>query len=223
MEPRLRKAEHLKIDPPVEIECKKPVFKQNWAVISFISPEDRIKQRFLYDANRFLYHDINKQIIDTTTNVVRNVNTSFNNLLEKKIASYKSSKDPTYKHVAEILDSVRKELPLNEDDQIDQTLRTYRIDQAELTDRFETYKVQNDKELEADFSKENGEEVNVRGFKVRGTFEKVEGARERAKMSVNRSNRPFTPSSHPSDTGAHGILMRMRFKIRITWSISSTT
>lgn len=175
-----KKAEHLKIDPPVITTCTKPCISQNWVLVSFLSPEDRIKQRFLYEANRFLYHDINKQIIDTTVNLTKGINTDFGKIVEKKITSYKSSKDPIYKAAAEILDSAKQELQLNEDEQINKTLRTYRINQEELLDRFETYKNQNNRELEADFNKEFTEETSVRGFKVRGTFEDVADAKIKA-------------------------------------------
>src|SRR5438874_966975 len=107
--------DYLKVDPPLIIDCKKNQMRQNWAVVSFVSPEDRIQQRFLYEANRFLYHDVNKQIVDTTTNLARNINTEFNKILEKKINSYKSSNELAYKAAADILDRVKQELQLNED------------------------------------------------------------------------------------------------------------
>lgn len=175
-----RKAENLTVDPPVIIECRKPTFAQNWVLVSFVSPEDRIKQRFLYEANRFLYNDVNKQIIDTSTNVTRNINTEFTKILDKKIETYKSSKDPSYQSAASILAETKKELQLNEDEQVNKTLRTYRIDQQELTDRFETYKTQNGKELECDFNKEYTDETSVRGFKVRGIYEDLDEARTKS-------------------------------------------
>lgn len=137
-----RKAEHLKVDPPVIIDCNKPSMTQNWALISFISPDDRIKQRFMYDAGRFLYHDVNKQIMDTTVNLTKNINNEFTRVMEKKIASYKSSSDPIYKAAADILNEIRTEMVMNEDEQVTKTLRTYKIDQEDLSDRFDVYKTQ---------------------------------------------------------------------------------
>lgn len=177
---KTRKAEHLKVDPPVEIICHKPSFTQNYALISFLSPEDRIKQRFMFEANRFLYHDVNKQIMDTTSNLVRSLNTEFTQMVNRKIASYKSSKDPVYQASAELLESVMKELQLNEDSQVSKTLRSYRIDQQELSDRFEAYKTQNNKELEAEFNTKFTNETSIRGFKVRGTYETMEEAKTNA-------------------------------------------
>lgn len=179
------KTDHLKVDPPVVITCTKPQFKQVWSVISFISPEDRIKQRFLFEANRFLFHDVNKQIMDTTANVVKNTNVEFAKLLDKKINSYKSSTSEAYKAAAEILQSCKQEFNLDEDDSVNKVLRTYRIDQQELTDRFEVYKVQNNKELEHNFEKEYTEETSVRGVKVRGVYEEVKDARKQAEKMRN--------------------------------------
>lgn len=177
------KAEHLAIDPPFELKCNKPNVTLKYAVVSFVSPENRIQQRFIHDANRFLYHDVNKQIIDTTTNLARNVNTEFDNLLEKKIKTYKSSKDQNYKMVAEILESCRQEVKLNEDEQVTKTLRTYKIDQDELHDRFETYKVQNAKELETEFTQKFGDETSVRGFKIRSAHDDENDAKAFAKKA----------------------------------------
>jgi len=184
--------DYLKVDPPLVIDCKKPQMRQNWAVVSFISPEDRIKQRFLYEANKFLFHDVNKQIVDTTINLAKDINTEFNKILEKKINSYKSSNELSYRAAADILDHARQELQLNEDDQVNKTLRKYRIDQQELVDRFEVYKMQNNKEIEADFNKEFTDETSVRGFKIRGAFEDLADAQERAKKARNE----FEPAVH---------------------------
>jgi hypothetical protein len=175
-----RKAEHLKVDPPVVFNCDKPTMTQNWALISFISPEDRVKQRFLYEANRFLYHDVNKQIMDTTAHLAKNINAEFTRLIEKKIATYKSSNDPIYKAAAEILDSTRKEIVINEDEQVNKTLRTYKLDQEDLVARFDAYKTQNGKELEVEFNKEYTDQTSVRGFKIRGTYEDLAEAKARA-------------------------------------------
>jgi len=180
MSNNIRKAEHLKVDPPVIVNCSGPTMTQNWVLISFISPENRIEQRFLYEANRFLYHDINKQIMDTTSHLVKNINAEFTHIIEKKIASYKSSKDPIYNAIADILDSTQKDMVLNEDEQVNKTLRTYKISQEELTNRFDSYKTQNEKELEAEFNKEYTGETSVRGFKVRGAFEDLAEAKTRA-------------------------------------------
>lgn len=193
MENSLRKAEHLAIDPPVVIDCQgKAQYIQKWFVASFISPEDRIQQRFIFEANRFLYYDINKQLMDTTSNVVRNINTDLKNLLEKKIESFKTANDPAYKQVSDLLQTIltNNELALNEDAQVNKTLRTYRLEPQELTDRFETYKVQNSTELETEFNKMYTDETSVRGFKVRCNFEDIEVARAHAKK-VREEIEPF--------------------------------
>lgn len=81
-----------------------------------------------------------------------------------------------------MLTSAVKDLQLNEDNQIQKVLRAYRIDQSELNDRFEAYKTQNEKELEATFNRQFTDEGSVRGYKVRGVFENYEDARKRAEF-----------------------------------------
>lgn len=190
MDKQLRKAEHLRVDPPVVLECHKPTFTQTWALASFVSPDDRIKQRFLFEANRFLYHDVNKQLIDVTSHLTKDINTRVNSIIERKIATYQTASDPIYKAAAELLLSVKKDLQLNEDEQVDKTLRTYRIDQEEMTDRFDVYKSTNNKELEVDFNKEFTDTTSIRGFKIRGIFEDLDEARARAKK-VHEEIEPF--------------------------------
>lgn len=184
--------DYLKVDPPLIINCTKPQMTQSWAVVSFLSPEERIKQRFAFEANRFLYNDVNKQIMDTTTNIVRDTNTEFQQLIEKKINSYKTSSDSIYQAAANILENVAKELMLDEDDSVNKVLRKYRIDQQEILDRFEVYKTLNNKELEADFNKEFTSETSVRGFKIRGAYEELADAQARAKEARDK----FEPAVH---------------------------
>jgi len=184
------KAEHLTVDPPVVTICHKPSFTQSWALASFVSPNDRVKQRFIYEANRFLYHDINKQIMDTTNNLVKNINNTFDKVLEQKINTYKSSSDPIYKAAAALLEETKKDIQLNEDEQVEKTLRTYRIDQEDLTDRLESYQSINHKELESDFNTKFTDETSIRGFKIRGVFEDLTEAKAKAKK-IHEEIEPF--------------------------------
>ena len=187
-----KKTDYLKVDPPLVTECKKPQMRQTWAVVSFISPEERIKQRFIFEANRFLYNDVNKQLMDTTSHLVKDINLEVAKLLDKKINSYKTSNDKTYQAAAQILEGVKQDFQIDEDDQTNKVLRQYRIDHQDLIDRFETYKTRNNKELEADFVKECTPDTSVRGFKIRGAFEELAEAQARAKLATT----DFEPAVH---------------------------
>ena len=172
--PITKKAEHLIIDPPIEIKCKgcdKLMFLQKYVLVSFVSPEDDIKKRFVYEACQFLHHDVNKQIVDTTINIARNINAEFNKIVDKKITAYKSSDNPLYKEVANFLTDAKKEFTISEDEQVSKVMRSYLIDYDELNDRFETYKSQNYKELEEKFVALCGDKTSIRGIKVRGVYE----------------------------------------------------
>ena len=80
-----------------------------------ISPEDRIKQRFFFTANKFLYYNVNKQLADSTTQIARDTNTKLNDVFERNIEHYRASTDPAYGLVAEALEKIHKELALNEE------------------------------------------------------------------------------------------------------------
>lgn len=195
MDLKTKKAECLTIDPPMVHLCKKcgHPFVQKYVLDSFVSPDDRIQQRLIYEANQFLYHDVNKQIMDATVHAVKNVNTEFLKGINQRIETYKSSKDDKYTLVADLLDKIKSELCLNEDDQTSKVIRQYRIDHDELTDRFEVYRSTNNKELESKFNELYGEETSVRGKKCRGVFEDIADARNRAEM-IRKEVEPFVHS-----------------------------
>src|SRR5258706_5012724 len=101
--------DNLKVDPELVVNCRSGQMKQKWTIVSFISPEDRIKQRFFYEANRFLYYDVNKQIVDTTINLTKNINSELINLLDQKIQSYQSSNEESYHIAMKILQQTRQD------------------------------------------------------------------------------------------------------------------
>jgi hypothetical protein len=175
--------------PDDDDSLNKHVDKLKWCVVKFVSPEDNIQKKQLFDLNRFLYHDVNQQLVDMSTNIVMNVNNEFDSSVEAKVKQLKSSKDPNDQRLAESLLEIKKELKIDEEYQSTKILRQYRIDQQEMIDRFETYKLENRQALEKDFAKEVTPQTCVRGFKVSGAYETLEEARSRAKH-VNQDIEP---------------------------------
>lgn len=172
-----------------DVVLNKHVDSLKWGVIKFISPEDAIQKKSLFDLNQFLYHDVNKQLVDTCSNVVMNINNEFSSKIEAQIAKLKSSKSKDDKLLAEILQETVKDLTLNEEVQNVKVLRQYRMDQSELHDRFETYKLENRQTLEKEFAQQITKQTCVRGFKVSGAYETLGEARVRAKH-VNQDIEP---------------------------------
>lgn len=174
--------DYLKQDPPVIIETDKPTYEQKWAVMSFISPEDQIKQRFIIESNEFLYNDINKQLIDTTTNIVRNTNQRLLDNLQTQLTKLSTSNEELYKQVSQLLTTVQQSLILDEDVEVAKVMRTYKLDKQDITDRFELYKTENQKELDNMVNQQLDNRSSVCGVKVRGCYEDLEKARARAKQ-----------------------------------------
>jgi hypothetical protein len=176
-----KKHENLTIDPPLIYNCKKPTFLQKYALVSFVSPEDMIKNRLLYSLNKFLYHDINSTIVENSNRIATTLNTRLNNMLSKKIDTYLSSNDEVYKLAVAALEDCKQNLTLNVDDESQNVIDKYRIDQELITDKFNNYLIQNRLEIDNEINIKYQNKTSIRGFKIRGVFEDVEEAQLKAK------------------------------------------
>jgi len=179
--------------PDTEEVLNRHVDRLKWCVIKFFCPEDVIQKRNIFELNRFLYHDVNKQLIDMATNVVMNINNSFSNSLNKVIDRLEASKKKEEQLAAGILSEIRGELKLDEEYHSTNVLRQYRLDGQELTDRFETYKLENKVTLEKDFGLEVTTRTSIRAFKVSGAHETLAESRSRAEY-VNKNIEPHINS-----------------------------
>lgn len=175
------KATNLTVDPPLTIECRKPQFTQKWALVSFVSPEDNIKKRFFFEANRFLYHHVNKKLISIAEMIATGINRQIETQLGRKIETYKTSQDQKYQIIANLLEEIKSELHLDEEQKNLETLKTFKFDQEEIMQEFEDYKVQNNRELEKEFNETHDNRTSIRGIKIRGVYEDIEDARAKAK------------------------------------------
>jgi len=161
-----------------------------WAVVKFISPENNIQKKYLYDLNRFLYNDVNKQLVDMSNCIVSNINNDFSTRLQRKIDSLQHENQ---KELVDCLTEIKKELKLDDEFHATSVLRQYRIDQQDLKDRFDTYCLENRLALERDFAREVTPQTSIRGFKVSGASEELAEARSRAKH-VNQDIEPYIHS-----------------------------
>ena len=194
---KTKKPNVLVVDPKVIVTPSESTYEQNYCVVSFVSPEDRIKQRFFFEANKFLCYDVNKQLLDCCTQITRDTNTAFTNKLEERIERYKSSDEEQYKVAAEILDGIKNELLQDETERSRMALRQYKLDNVELIDRFETYKLVNDKNLAGEFNRDFGNETSVRGLKFRGAYTTEKEARDRAEYCRNNVEKGVHSSVMP--------------------------
>lgn len=132
----------------------KPIAGQKFACVSFISPEQIIKNRELYNFQHFLKQwDMNKSL------------EKFNHFLS--FLSYKYSLN---------FDNISKDLQDFCKDEKDNLFVTT------LEDDFKNYLDANEEQLLTGFQKEHGFQTSVRGLKIRGSYPSQEEAELRCKM-----------------------------------------
>lgn len=171
-------------DPETTVRCEKSgTFTPQWLVISFCSPNDLIARRFFSDANHFVVEDANRHLIDTTQHIVTTLNRKFTSTLEETIDKWKTSKEPAFEYAAQILDKAKRECRLDEEKEMTSFYHTYKFEPEELLANFEDYRARNKNALDEIFNEnpENQGRCCVRGFKVRGVFEKQDEAREHSR------------------------------------------
>jgi len=150
-----------------------------------------IEKKQIFDLNRFIFHDVNKQLVDICNNVCLMLNNEFRCTLDNKIERLEQEAKDKGKHnediktsseVVKVLKEVRDEMTIEPETYAARVLRQYSISQEELVDRFETYKVDNHRELLDEFGEEVSKRTCLRGFKLSGAFETLAEAKERAEL-----------------------------------------
>merc|ERR1711968_41977 len=132
----------------------KPISGQKFACISFVSPENIIKQKEMFYFEQFLKQwDLNKSMEKFL---------QFLNFL-----SFKYKLD--FNSLNQDLQEFAKEEQSN-------------LISTKLEDDYKTYIDNNEEELEAEFGKKHEFQTSVRGLKVRGVFSTQEEAELRCKM-----------------------------------------
>ena len=165
--------DYLKVDPPLP--------GQNWVCLSFVSPDDLIEKKMLFNLNRFLYYRVNRNISDQATQMTRDLNTIYRQKFEQQIQKLKSSVNEQDQLMATRLDQIRKDIHIDESEFMNRCMRTFRREQDELTDQYQMYLVENQAELDREFDMGNQDRTSVRGVKVRGVFNQRTEADARAK------------------------------------------
>lgn len=154
---------------------------QQWTCISFVSPEDLIQKRELYNMNQFLFNDVNKSIGASAEHMAKEINLHNEGLFNDLVNKYSKSSDPAHKELVESLNTLRSKCQVNEEQFVNRCSRKYFIDQDEISDRYKVYCSTNYQELLESFNDKFDEKrCSIRGFKVRGNFKEYEKADEHA-------------------------------------------
>ena len=170
------KAANLLVDP----ELKQSVNNQKFALVSFLSPNDRVKQRTLFNIQQFLCDEVNRRLLEKGRQMVLDINQRFGQNMMKYIDKYSKSKDPKLHAVADVLKEVKEKLKMDYDSEETYLIQTFSQDYEELVDLFDIYCADNYQHLEELFEQKYGSECSVHGFKIRGVFETAESAGKHA-------------------------------------------
>ena len=166
-----QETDYLKEDPPIT--------GQNWTVISFVSPTDKVLDKQLHYVNQFLVSDVNKSIVAQGMQMAKKLSATMNKRISDVLDKLKNSVDEEDKHMYRLLNDRFKDMQLDEDEFMAECNRQYSLDRAELLDRYKIFLTQKRQELDREYDEANDHVTSVRGFKVRGSYARYEDARKR--------------------------------------------
>lgn len=169
-----QKTDYLKEDPVIP--------GQNWCVVSFVSPTDRVLEKNLYYVNKFFVQDVNKSILAQATQMVKKLDVDMRNRIGSVLDKLRNSVDEEDKHLYRILNEKFNAMKIDEEEYLEECNRLYTMKEADLLDKYKIYLTENRKGLDKDFDDAHDHACSVRGFKVRGTYARLEDAQERAKF-----------------------------------------
>ena len=164
--------DHLKQDPILN--------GQQYAVISFVNPKDKVVEKTLYYARSFLVNDINQQITAQAMQMAKKLSVEMNSKISSVLDRLKSSVDEEDKHMYRLLNEKYRSMLIDEDEYVEECRRQYTMDSEEILDKYNIYLAQNRTKLDLSFDETNGDANSLRGIKIRGAYGRFEDARDRA-------------------------------------------
>lgn len=170
-----KKIDYLKEDRPI---TGPPISEQKVMLVSFIEPEIEIaEKKHIYFVNQFLTHEVNSERRAQVDQIVTEVNSRFQKNMERVKMRLQASEDQDDRRLAQAFEELcNKRVSLNTDEVKGTMLRQWSEDSQNLIDKYQTYVIDNHKELTSGFRKMSGNTPDVRGFKVRGVFEDAKSA-----------------------------------------------
>jgi hypothetical protein len=178
----------LQSDPELVTKVNGGNFNQEYCVVSFVSPRDEIKDRFMFEANKFLVSNVNTQLIDYCNNVCTQIWNDFKGKLDVEHQKYNTlanESNPAFKMTADILSEVKNTLQFD-DTKYKDYIRSYKFDPEDLKYSFELFKGQHNSELASEYKTNYTEATSIHGLKVRGVYQTLEEARERAMFCTSQ-------------------------------------
>jgi hypothetical protein len=145
-------AELVKVAEQDYLEQDEPIRGQNYACVSFVSPEDVIKSKEAYFIAAYLKTFLNKN--------------------------------------TELLNGLKTLFPDKENEIVSIQEQYSSLFSAEnIYDDYVLFKTENDQDISDKYSKENKFQTNIRGFKIRGSYDSLEEAKMRAEKLKRLDNK----------------------------------
>ena len=126
--------------------------------------------------------DINRTLAAQAVQMAKKLSVDMRANINTVLDTLKASLDPEDKHLSSILEERFREMVLDEDKYVADCQRSYCLAPEEITDKYKIYLAENRLILDDQFDKSNDSATSLRGFKVRGAFNRVEDAKARAKL-----------------------------------------
>ena len=169
-----QKTDYLKQDPAIP--------GQTYTVVSFINPKDMVLEKSLYYANEFMVSDINSLILAQAMQMAKKLNSQMTSRISGVLDKLKMSVDEEDKHIYRILNDAYRPMQIDEEEFLAECKREYTLDRQDLLDKYTVFLSQNRSKMDQVFDKSHDDATSVRGFKVRGSYSRIEDARQRAKF-----------------------------------------
>jgi hypothetical protein len=166
--------DHLKQDPILN--------GQNFVVVSFVNPKDKVVEKNLYYMNNYLVQDVNKLLTAQAIQMVKKLSSDMRSRISDTLDRLKCSVDEEDKHIYKLLSEKYQEMVIDEDEYLEECRRQYEINSEEILDKYKIYLTENRVKLDHDFDEANDDANSLRGFKVRGAYSRFEDARDRAQF-----------------------------------------
>lgn len=169
-------------DPKKDYLKQDPIIPgQDYCVFSFINPKDHSLGKQLHYVNSFMISDLNKNITAQAIQMVRKLQVDMRKKVEDVLDKLKYSVDEEDKAMSRILEKRYREMQIDEDDYVEECRRRYELDEEEILDKYKIYLANERSRLDREYDEAHDNQTTTRGIKFRGSFARLDDARDRAK------------------------------------------
>lgn len=171
--------DHLVVDPKIP--------GQRYVVFSWINPKDRVRDKQIFYVNRFMVDDINETLVAQARHMATKLRTEFNNNVSSVLSRLEASVEEADKQLFALIKPRMDDLRVDVDKYVEECSRQYTFDREELDDKFSVFLTEKRTELDDIYDESQDRPwTDVRGIKVRGTYDDAKEARARAKLMTTK-------------------------------------